>query len=209
MALVLKAVPLEAPRRERQHRIFAIKCLNMSLFIHAEDRRVCGRVQVQLDDICRLLLEVRIIRGHVALETVGLQAVLAPHSGDHHVADNKALPEPSGAPVRRAVLRPGARGFQDPCLKLRRQYRSHLSYVSAVKARQTLLLEALRPAGHKPMAARHPLAGVIPRMALGQQQDQPSATRIFRASRSARCPPLQFHTFYIRQVNGVAQKTPV
>jgi hypothetical protein len=54
VAVVLKAVPLEAPRRERQHWVFPVKCLNVRPFIHAEDRRVGRRAQVQPDDVSGL-----------------------------------------------------------------------------------------------------------------------------------------------------------
>jgi len=39
-----------------------------------------------------LLLEVRIIRGHITVESVGLEAVLTPHSGDHHVETPNSVP---------------------------------------------------------------------------------------------------------------------
>ncbi len=104
MAVILKAVPLEAPRRDSQHRIFTITCLNMRLFVDSEDRCVRGWVEVQPDDVGGLLFNVRTVRGHVALQAAGLETVLEPHPRDHHVTNAQVLTKPASAPVRRAVL---------------------------------------------------------------------------------------------------------
>lgn len=201
VAVVLKAVPLEAPRRQRQHRIFTIKCLNMRLFIHAEGRRVRGWVQVQPDDICRLLLEVRIVRGHVALETAGLKSVLAPHLSDHHVIDAKMLSEATRAP---ALCRPS-----DRCVSLPE---------SVPQGAASAPWSPVRCAGCKgpPDAALRTASSSWPQTlgctALARTLHPRYGPRTtagsadFGASRSARRPPLQFHTFHVRQVNGVAHE---
>ena len=81
---VLKAMAFRPARGERQDRILAIQSLNMRLFIDAEHRRMRRRVQIQANDVGRLLLKVRIVRGHVALDPMGLAgracATLAPPS---------------------------------------------------------------------------------------------------------------------------------
>jgi hypothetical protein len=79
--VVFKTAPYCTPRRERQHRVIAIKGLTGCVLIDAERRSMRRRVQLQADDVRRLGLKVWIIRGHIALNPMRLQAVLAPHAG--------------------------------------------------------------------------------------------------------------------------------
>ena len=50
MAEVFEPVPFRPSGRERQHRVEAIERLNGALFIHAEDRSVGGRAQIETND---------------------------------------------------------------------------------------------------------------------------------------------------------------
>jgi len=77
------------------------------------------------------------------------------------------------------------RALQNPRFKLRGEHRGHLAYMSAVKAGDTLLSESLAPAGHKAPTTLDPLGGFIPRMPIGQQQNQPCSSGIFRPIRPA------------------------
>ncbi len=199
---ILKAMPFGSSRGERQHRTFAIQGLNMRLFIDAEHGSMRRRVQIQPDDISGLLLEVRIVRGHVALDPMGLQAVFAPHPHHHHVADTQLFSQLACRPVRRGARRvPGAP--QDLRLQLRGKDRCNLADVSAVEPRDPLLSESLAPTGHKSSAALNPLRGFIPRMAIGQEQDQTGSSGIFGPICPAVGSPSQFHTLRVRQGNGV------
>jgi len=65
-------------RRKRQYGIMAVQRLNRSFFIDTEDGGVLGRVHVQGDDVCCLLLELRIVTGHVPFQSMRLDASLAP-----------------------------------------------------------------------------------------------------------------------------------
>ena len=199
---ILKAVALRPTGGERQDRIFAIQGLNMRLFIHTEHCGVRRRVQIQTDDVGRLLLKVRIVRGHVALDAMGLESVLAPHSCHHHVADIQTSGELARGPVRRGA---GcmARGLQNPRFQLRGEYRGDLADMPAVESGDALLGESLAPAGHKASAAFDALGGFVPRMAVGQQQNQPCSSGIFRPIRPAVGSPCQFHTLRVRQGDGV------
>jgi hypothetical protein len=58
----------------------AIQGLDVGLFIDVEHCRVRRRVQIQANNVSRLLLKVRIVRGHVTLDPMRLQTVLAPHA---------------------------------------------------------------------------------------------------------------------------------
>src|SRR2546429_2456478 len=73
---VLKAVPFCASRGQRQNRILAIQGLDGGLFIHAEHRGMRRRVQIQTNNVGGLLLKIRIVRGHGALDTKRLESML-------------------------------------------------------------------------------------------------------------------------------------
>lgn len=62
---VLKTVPLCASRGKWQNRILAIQGLDGSLFIHAEHRGMRWRVQIQPNNVGRLGLKIRIVRGQI------------------------------------------------------------------------------------------------------------------------------------------------
>ena len=53
VAEVLKSMAFGTPRRQGQHRVFAIERLNRGLLVHAEHGCVLRRVQVQPDHIGR------------------------------------------------------------------------------------------------------------------------------------------------------------
>ena len=55
-----------------------VRRLNRGFFIHTEHRRVLRRVHVQADDVGRFFLEGWIVRGHVAVQSMRLQARLRP-----------------------------------------------------------------------------------------------------------------------------------
>ena len=81
--------------------------------------------------------------------------------------------------------------------------RGDLADMSAVEPGDPLLSESLAPAGHKASAALDALGGFIPRMAIGQQQNQPRSSGIFGPIRPAVGSPSQFHTLRVRQGDGV------
>ena len=87
MTDVIKAMACGPARRERQHRVFAIECLNRGFLVHAEHGCVLRRMQIQADHIGRLGLEVRIVGGQVALKPMRLEGVLGPDARHGHVGD--------------------------------------------------------------------------------------------------------------------------
>jgi hypothetical protein len=74
----------------------------------------------------------------------------------------------------------------------------------AVESRDALLGKSFAPAGYKTPAAVDALGHFIPGMALGQQQDQPRPSGIFRPIRPAIGSSRQFHKLRIRQPDGVS-----
>jgi SAM-dependent methyltransferase len=121
VSVVLETMALETPRRERQDWIRAIERLDVRLLINAKHRGMSRWVEIKTDNIRGLLLEVRIVRGHVALDPMGLQSMLTPHPRHHHMAHAQLLPELARAPLRQPTGRCPARRLQNPRLKLRRQ----------------------------------------------------------------------------------------
>jgi hypothetical protein len=57
MALVVVRAAFQLPRTHGQHRLCAIQCLDLALFIHAEDQRVIGWVHVEAHNIPHFLDE--------------------------------------------------------------------------------------------------------------------------------------------------------
>jgi hypothetical protein len=76
----------------------------------------------------------------------------------------------------------------------------------AVESCEALLSKPFAPARHKTPAALDSLGHFIPRMAFGQQQDQPRPPGIFRPIRPAIGSPRQFHTLRIRQRDRVCHE---
>ena len=94
VADVLEAVSLGAAGRQRQNGIAAVEGLNRGLFIDAEDGRMLRRIQIQPDDLRRLLLEIGIGRSQVALQSMRLQAGPFPRA-----LDQSCAARPAGRPA--------------------------------------------------------------------------------------------------------------
>ena len=90
---------------EREEGLRSIQGLNLRFLIHAEDERICGRCEVQPDDVSHLLNQEWIGRKLEALATVRLKAERPPDSGNCHVAQAKLLGHAPGTPMRRTTRR--------------------------------------------------------------------------------------------------------
>src|SRR5215469_12791479 len=141
------------------------------------------RVQIQPNNVGRLLLKIRIIRGHVAFYVVRLKAVLTPHPCHHHVADLQMRSEFARAPVGYSTRRCVSRRLQNPRFQFRCQHGSDLPQMAAVESRDALLGKSSAPTSDKTPAAVDALRHFIPGMPFGQQQDQPCPPGIFGPSR--------------------------
>src|SRR6185312_7691162 len=200
MAVVLKAVPLGPPRGERQDRIEAIQSLDGGLLIHAENSCMLRRMQVQTNNVRGLLLEVRVIRSHIAIQPVGLEAVLAPHARDHHMRDTQVLGQLTGAPLCRAIRRLTLhRPFQNPSLQSWSERAGLLTGMATEKPRQTLLPKPLAPAIDEGVTAGQFAANLCPRITLLKQQNQACTARVIRSPGLARRSLTEFYVFFLRQ----------
>ena len=79
MAVVFKAVAFGPTGRKRQNRIQAIQRLDGTLFVDTEHCGVERRLEVQADDIGRLLFKLRVGAGHIAAQSMGLDPGASPH----------------------------------------------------------------------------------------------------------------------------------
>ena len=133
-----------------------------------------------------------------------LESVLTPHPCHHHVADVQMRSEFARAPVGCSTGRRTPGRLENSCLQFRGEHGGDLSQMPAVESRDALLGKSFAPAGHKTPTAVDAFGHFIPRMALGQQQDQPRPSGIFRPIRPAIGSPRQFHKLRIRQRDRVS-----
>src|SRR6185295_19654089 len=62
VALVVVRAPLGLAKTHRQHRLRAVKRLNLALFIDADDQRLVRRIEIETDNVAYFLDELRIGR---------------------------------------------------------------------------------------------------------------------------------------------------
>jgi hypothetical protein len=146
---VLESMPLQPPGRQRQHRVQAIQDLDGRLFIHAEDRRMLWRIQIQAEDVGCLAFKVRIVAGHVALQAVRLEPRRAPDAMDRVLAQAELARQFPARLVRGAI--PGRAlggGRPHPRLELGRDDgRPALRVAIFHQPVEAFLQEALLPPG--------------------------------------------------------------
>ena len=184
VSVILETMTLQPAGRQRQHRHQTIKRLDRGLFVHAEHCGVCRRIQIKANHVSRLGFEVRIVRGHVALEPMRLQSVFSPDARHHHVRDRQRLSQFTAAPMGRAVTG----GLLRPCKHSRLDLSGVLSRFAAtmtgVKPSYPLLLKAPFPAADVIGTARQALGDNAPAQALVEHHDQPCALYVSRGRRA-------------------------
>src|SRR5271169_3225299 len=119
--------------------------------------------EVQPDHISSFLFKVRVITGHVATRTVGLEPKLPPHSTDRRLADTHLLRKSITAPVGRCVSRFAPGQLQNASLGLRSPTAVPGSTVTRIQAAQSPLLEAFLPKVNVTIGATESLANLTVR----------------------------------------------
>src|ERR1700730_9434120 len=114
MAVILKTVALGASRRERQDRVQTIQRLNGCFFIDAEYRGMLRRTKIETNNVGRLGFKLRIIAGHIALQTVRLQASVFPYAMYGVLTHAKRCRQFAATPMRGTIARLLASGCQNP-----------------------------------------------------------------------------------------------
>jgi len=145
MTKILKAMSFGSARGERQNRVKSVKCLDSALLIDTEDRSVYRRLQVEANDVGRLLFKLGIIASHVTTQPMRLNAEMAPDPVYARLANAQSFGQPIAAPVGRTVGRTLPRGLQDACLGLSGTGSALTTAITRIESRQTLLLKALLP----------------------------------------------------------------
>ena len=163
MAVVLEAMSFGPAGRKWQNRVQAIQRLDGALLVDAEYSGVHRWFEVQPDDIGGFLFKLRIITGHVAARTVGLQPKLPPHSTDRRLTDTQFLGKPITAPVGRSVGRFAPGQFQNARFGLRRATAVLGATVTRIQTDQSLLLKALLPKTDVTIGASEPLTNLTVR----------------------------------------------
>jgi hypothetical protein len=120
--------------------------LNGGLLIDAEHGRVLRRVQIEAEDVGGFGFELGIVAGHVAFETVRLQAGFLPNTMHGVFADAQRGGQFAATPVRGPVARFSPRGRQDAGVQSRSQYTGLLAGMIGVQSFESVLPEALLPA---------------------------------------------------------------
>jgi len=82
-------MPFCTSRRKRKDRIETIQSLNGRLFVHTKHCRVARRMHVETNDIGGFGFEIRIVRRHIAFESMGLQTSVLPTLGQRSFSERQ------------------------------------------------------------------------------------------------------------------------
>src|SRR5258707_13562021 len=115
MTKMLKAMSFGSARGERQNRVKSVKCLDSALLIDTEDRSVYRRLQVEANDVGRLLFKLGVIASHVTTQPMRLNAEMAPNPGYARMANAQSFGQPITTPVGRNRGKNPPRGPHDTC----------------------------------------------------------------------------------------------
>jgi len=127
-------------RRKGQDRIEAVESLNGRLLVHAEHHGVRWRIDIESDHISSLAFEVRIIRGHIAGDSVRLEIRSFPRPRNQHVIRELHRPaQSSRTPMSRPVGGLFRRAGKDSCFRGWRQNDRFASRVACIQARLLLV----------------------------------------------------------------------
>ena len=135
------------------------------------------RIQIQPDDLRRLLLEIGIGRSQVALQSMRLQAGPFPRALDNRVRHAQPVAQPARRPVGRAVRRRLPGPAQDPRFHLRRQHASLRPAMAAAQSGDAVRLIPGFPGRDRLRRAVDALADRRVRVAVAEQQNDPGPSR--------------------------------
>src|SRR4030095_2186340 len=136
-------------------------------------------VDVETNNISGFGFKLGIIRGHIALQTMGAEAGAFPDPGHHHVTDTQLLGQFAGSPVGRSIRRRLAGPSQNAGLQLRRLFFNGPARMPGIESGESLFDKPLLPAADVTAVATQSLSNLRVRIASGQPQDQPGAPDVF------------------------------
>src|SRR6202043_105476 len=118
MTKIFKAMPLGSARGERQNRVKSVECLDCALLFDTEHCSVERWLQVQANDVGRLLFKLRVIAGHVPTHSMRLNTEIAPDTAHARLTNAQLFGKPIAAPMGRTISGTLPRGLQDTRLGL-------------------------------------------------------------------------------------------
>ena len=180
-------------------RVRAVERLNRRFLIDRKHRRVIRRIDVQPDHVRRLRLEVRIVRLHIALESMRLQAGALPGLARRDCDESSA-----GAPASAyssACCRPAA-----PC-RVFSNTRASIAGVSTAAAAPVPRPQTLQALGQQSASppvdivavARHRGFDCRIRVAIGEHDIHARAARVLRSNLETAHAAFQLRPFIGRQ----------
>ena len=112
MTEILEPMTLGPSRRKRQHGIEPVEGLDGGLFVHAEDRGMGWRGQIQSNDVGGFRFKSWIVGSHEVAQPMRLQPVAPPDASNAHVPDAEFACQTTAAPVSAAVIGAAPRPLQ-------------------------------------------------------------------------------------------------
>src|SRR6202048_4511984 len=161
MTKIFKAMPLGSARGERQNRVKSVECLDCALLIDTEHCSVERWLQVQANDVGRLLFKIRVSAGHVPTPPWRLKPEIAQDSPHSRLTNAQLLAKPIAAPMGRTISGTLPRGLQDTRLGLGCPRSALTTAITRIESGQTLFLERV---SSTPGYTRHcnPVAAELP-----------------------------------------------
>ena len=195
LADVLEAVTFGPARRQGQDRVSAVEGLDCGLLVQTEYDCVLGRVHIETDNVGRLGLEVGIVGGHVAFETMWLDAGPRPDPSDSHVRDSQMLGQLAAAPMSTPVRRSLSCSRQDSSFQTTAVSAGSFALVPSVQTVQALGKESAPPsADERSAAVRLPLNRGI-RQSFGEHQDDARSLHVSSSQDSGPGSTLELFAF--------------
>jgi hypothetical protein len=146
-------VPLCAPWAQGQYRVQSIQCLNGAFFINAESRCIDRWLEIKTDDIGGLFLELRIVTGKIAAQSMWLQPSLGQDARYPDVVGTNLGGDLASRPMRRSICRFALGQSQHACLESNAFFAATPPPMPAVEATETFPKKALFPQSNRIDAA--------------------------------------------------------
>ena len=164
--IIFKTMPLRAPWAQGQHRIQPIQCLNGAFLVDAEYRCIDWRLEIQTDDIGRFFLELRIVTGKIAAQSMRLQPSFGQDARYPDVVGANFGRNLASRPMRRSINRFALGQLQHSGLESNAFFAATPSTMPAIEATEAFSKKALFPqsngidaAAHRPTGMRLTVAG--------------------------------------------------
>ena len=193
--IIFKTVPLRAPWAQGQHRIQPIQCLNGAFLVDAEQRCIDWRLEIQTDDIGRFFLELRIVTGKIAAQSMRLQPSFGQDARYPDVVGANFGRNLASRPMRRSINRFTLGQPQHSGLESNAFFASTPSTMPAIEATEAFSKKALFPQSNGIDAAAHRPTGMRLTVAGGQTQNDLRAHGLSHASVPSSGSTLQYFSF--------------